>query len=212
MRVSFVAQVKRKDLPVNRTGDWSLARELLQGAPTRLKVATERALRQEAEELRREVVQGITKQAPGGQAFSSLSHFTLAKRRLRKFSGSKALIQNADLRNAITATVKNGEAFVGVPRKARGRDGTQLADVAKLNEFGSDPIIIPVTAKMRRYLFVLRREAGDAPASSGGTSTPGVIVTRIPARPFLRPVFDKFRRDAGKRFLSRVAAQWKVLG
>jgi len=199
-------------LPVKRTGDWRLARELLQGAPARLNAATDRALRQEAQELRREVVEGITEQAPAGQALSPLARFTLAKRRLRKFSGSKALIHNADLRNAITATVKNGEAFVGVPRKARGRDGSQLADVAKLNEFGSDPIVIPVTPKMRRFLFVLRREAGDAPASAGGTSTPGVIVTRIPARPFLRPVFDKFRRDAGKRFLSRVAAHWKVLG
>jgi phage gpG-like protein len=177
-----------------------------------LRAATDRALRQEAEVLRREVVEGITKQAPAGQSFSPLARFTLAKRRLRKFSGSKALIHNADLRNAITATVKNGEAFVGVPRKARGRDGSQLADVAKLNELGSDPIIIPVTPKMRRFLFVLRREAGDAPTSAGGTSTPGVIVTRIPARPFLRPVFDKFRRDAGKRILGRVAAQWKVLG
>jgi phage gpG-like protein len=199
-------------VPVKRTGDWQLARELLRGAPARLKAATDRALRQEAEQLRSEVVEGITKQAPAGQAFSPLARFTVAKRRLRKFSGSKALIQNADLRNAITATVKNGEAFVGVPRKARGRDGSQLADVAKLNEFGSDPIIIPVTPKMRRFLHVLRREAGDAPPAAGGTSTPGVIVTRIPARPFLRPVFDKFRRDAGKRFLSRVAAQWKVLG
>jgi hypothetical protein len=197
---------------VKRTGDWTLARELLQGAPARLKAATDRALRQEAEQLRSEVVEGITKQAPAGEAFSPLARLTLAKRRLRKFSGSKALMRNADLRNAVVATVKNGEAFVGVPRKARGRDGAQLADVAKLNEFGSDPIVIPVTPKMRRFLYVLRREAGGDSASAGRTSTPGVIVTRIPARPFLRPVFDKFRRDAGKRFLRRVAAQWKVLG
>ncbi len=197
---------------MKRTGDWSLARVLLRGAPTRLKVATDRALRQEAEQLRGEVVEGITKQAPAGQAFSPLSHFTLAKRRLRKFSGSKALIRNADLRNAVTATVRNGEAFVGVSRTARGRDGAQLADVAKLNEFGSDPIVIPVTAKMRRFLYVLRREAGGDSAPAGFTATPGVIVTRIPARPFLRPVFDKFRRDAGKRFLRRVATHWKVLG
>lgn len=199
-------------MPVKRTGDWRLARELLEGAPARLRAATDRALRQEAQALRSEVVEGLTKQAPAGQAFSPLARLTLAKRKLRKFSGSKALIQNADLRNAITATVRDGEAFVGVPRKARGRDGTQLADVAKLNEFGSDPIIIPVTPKLRRFLHVLKRQAGDAPDRAGNTPTPGVIVTRIPARPFLRPVFDKFRRDAGKRFLRRVAAQWKVLG
>jgi len=192
---------------VKRTGDWLRARQMLQAAPLRLKSATDRALRQEAEQLRSEVVEGITKQAPAGAAFSPLSHFTLAKRRLRKFSGSKALIRNADLRNAITATVRNSEAFVGVPRKARGRDGAQLADVAKLNEFGSDPIVIPITPKMRRYLYVLRREAGDDAAPAGRTATPGVIITRIPARPFLRPVFDKFRREGGKRFLARVARQ-----
>jgi len=197
---------------IKRTGDWSLARAMLQAAPARLKMATDRALRQEAEQLRGEVVEGITKQAPAGEAFSPLARFTLAKRRLRKFSGSKALIRNADLRNAVTATVRNGEAFVGVPRKAKGRDGAQLADVAKLNEFGSDPIIIPVTPKMRRFLHVLRREAGEGASTAVRTATPGVIITRIPARPFLRPVFDKFRRDAGKRFLARVATHWKLGG
>jgi len=199
-------------MAVKRTGDWSLARELLQGAPARLKAATDRALRQEAEQLRGEVVEGITKQAPAGEAFTPLARFTLAKRRLRNFSGSKALMRNADLRNAVTATVTNGEAFVGVPRKARGRDGSQLADVAKLNEFGSDPIVIPITPKMRRFLYVLRREAGDDSAPTGRASTPGVIITRIPARPFLRPVFNKFRREAGKRFLARVATHWKLGG
>ncbi len=200
-------------MAVKRTGSWSLARELLQAAPARLKVATDRALRQEAEQLRSEVVEGITKQAPAGQPFSPLSRFTLAKRRLGKFAGSKALIRNADLRNAVSATVRNGEAFVGVPRKAKGRDGASLADVAKLNEFGSDPIVIPITPKMHRYFFVLRRELGDdGAARSGHFSTPGVIVTRIPARPFLRPVFDKFRREAGKRFLARVARQLKFGG
>jgi hypothetical protein len=34
----------------------------------------------------------------------------------------------------------------------------------------------------------------------------GVLVVRVPARPFLRPAFEAFRKDAGPRFLRRLAA------
>jgi hypothetical protein len=201
-------------MSVRRTGDWQRAALLLKAAPKHLERATGLALRQEAERLRSEVVEGLTRQAPGGKPLAPLSDFTLAKRRLGKFSGTKALLRHADLRNAITALVRRGEAFVGVPRKARGRDGAQLADVAKLNEFGGDPIVIPITPKMRRFLFVLRREVsgGDSNSHDSGAQGSGVIVTRIPARPFLRPVFENFQKEASRRFLGRVAKHLNLGG
>lgn len=198
-------------MSVKRTGDWDRAKLALTTLPERLSRASEQALLQEAQFLRTAVVKGLTSQAPGGSKLSPLAANTLAARRLRRFRGTKALIRGCDLRNAIAAQVRNGRAFVGVPRKAVGQDGSSLADIAQQNEFGGPPIVIPVTPKMRRFLFALRQEAGEAAPSGGGSGSgvPGVIVTQVPARPFLRPVFEQFRRDGPKRFLTRVARLMK---
>jgi len=190
-------------MSATRTGDWALARRLLSGAPAKLKVAVGAALRQEAQILRREIVQGITKQAPGGEAFKPLSPLTLAARELKRRGGTKALLVQGDLRNAIAAIVQGDEAFVGVPRKARGKDGKTLVDVAQIQEFGAGPTVIPMTPPMRRFLFVMLRKAGKAPSGGPGR---GVVVVTIPARPFLRPAFKVFEKGVQKRFLGRVAA------
>jgi hypothetical protein len=67
---------------------------------------------------------------------------------------------------------------------------------------------------MRRYLAVLFKEAGETSGSSGGEggSNKGVVVTRIPPRPFLRPVFEKFSVGAQQRFLQRIAHQLGLRG
>lgn len=192
-----------------KTGDWKLAGHMLEALPTRLKVAAETALRQEAELLRREIVQGITKQAPGGDRFKPISPLTAAARRLAGFKGTKALIVRGDLRNAIAAIVRRGEAFIGVPRKARDSEGRPTIDVAKLNEYGSDPIVIPITRKMMAYLSALFAEAGVEKKKGSGK---GVVVTQIPARPFLRPAFEKFKKNAHTRFMNRMAALLKLGG
>lgn len=189
---------------VQRTGNWALARRLLQAAPQRLQAAVTTATRQEAELLRRQIVDGITEQAPGGEPFKPLAALTLAARRLGRFRGTKALLVRADLRNAITIIARGEQLFVGVLRKARSRDGDPLVDVARVQEFGSDPIVIPITAAMRRYLAVLSKEAGRAPSKGTGQ---GVVVITIPARPFLRPAFKAFVRGAERRLLARVARQ-----
>lgn len=194
-----------------RTGDWDRAKRALTALPERLGRASEQALLQEAQFLRAEVVKGLTSQAPGGSKLTPLAPNTLSTRRLQRFRGTKALVRGGDLRNAITAQIKNGRTFVGVPRKAVGQDGARLADIAQQNEFGGPPIVIPITPKMRRFLFALRQEAGNPSEASSGTGSgvPGVIVTQVPARPFLRPVFEQFRRDGPKRFLTRVARLMK---
>ncbi len=190
-------------MSVRKTGDWALARRLLTGAPRKLKAAVGTALRQEAQLLRKEIVQGITKQAPGGKAMKPLSPLTLAAREMKGRGGTKALMVRGDLRNAIAVVVKGDEAFVGVPRKARSEDGKALVDVAKVQEFGAGPILIPMTPAMRRFLFALLRKAGKA--SKGNGTGRGVVVVNIPARPYLRPAFERFSKVAPKRFLERVA-------
>ena len=193
-------------MTVQKTGDWALARRILSGAPAKMKVAVNLALRQEAELLRKEIVQGITKQAPGGESFKPLSPLTLAARKMAGFGGTKALMVRGDLRNAISAIVKGDEAFVGVPRKAKDKQGKPVIDVAKVHEFGAGPFVVPMAPAMRRYLFALYAKAGNARSKGTGK---GVVVIRIPARPFLRPAFKAFSKDVQKRFLRRVAG---VLG
>ena len=189
-------------MAVSRTGDWARARRLLTAAPQRLQAAVSAAVRQEAHALRNEIVQGLTRQAPGGEPLKPPSPLTIAARELEGFGGTKALIVRGDLRNSITVFVQGDEAFIGVSRSARSKDGASMVDLAKLHEFGGAPVIIPMTPKMRRFLFALLRQAGKEPTGGSGR---GVIVVQVPARPFLRPAFDKFREGAGRRFLERVA-------
>lgn len=191
-------------MAVSRTGDWARARRLLTAAPQRLQAAIGTAVRQEAHALRNEIVQGLTSQAPGGEPLKPPSPLTIAARQLEGFSGSKALIVRGDLRNSITVIVQGDEAFIGVSRSARSKDGASMVDLAKLHEFGGPPVIIPMTPKMRRFLFALLRQAGKEPTGGSGR---GVIVVQVPARPFLRPAFDKFREGASRRFLERVAKE-----
>lgn len=181
------------------TGDWQAVKSLLAGSASHFRAGLETGLAQEAQHLRKLVVQGITQQAPGGEAFKALSDWTLAARDLKGFAGTKALLKGGDLRNAVVAMVHRDHAFVGVPRKAKDAQGQPLVDVAKLNEFGSDPIVIPITPAMRRFLFAL---GGGGNKGSGQ----GVAVVRIPARPFLRPAFKKFRTGSAERFLKRIAS------
>ena len=186
-----------------KVGDWRRARALLAAGPVRLKAAIGLALRQEAEALRGEIVQGLTQQAPGGSPLEPPKETTLAARRLKGFGGSKSLIVRADLRNGIATIVRGDAAFVGVPRTARGKDGQSLVNVAELQEFGSAPIVIPMTDAMRRFLFAMLREAGERARGGGGGK--GVVVVQVPARPFLRPAFERFKKGAQRRFLARVA-------
>jgi phage gpG-like protein len=191
-------------MAVSRTGDWARARRLLTAAPQRLQAAVSAAVRQEAHALRNEIVQGLTSQAPGGETLKPPSPLTIAARQLEGFGGTKALIVRGDLRNSITVIVQGDEAFIGVSRSARSKDGASMVDLAKLHEFGGPPVIIPMTPKMRRFLFALLRQAGKAPTGGSGR---GVIVVQVPARPFLRPAFEKFREGASRRFLERVARE-----
>jgi hypothetical protein len=191
-------------MAISRTGDWARARRLLTAAPQRLQAAVTTAMRQEAHALRNEIVHGITSQAPGGTALKPPSPLTLAARQLQGFGGSKALIVRGDLRNSIVVVVEGDEAFIGVSRSARTKAGGSMVDIAMQNEFGGPPVIIPMTPKMRRFLFALLRKAGKEPTEGSGR---GVIVVQVPARPFLRPAFDKFRKGASTRFLKRVAKE-----
>lgn len=189
-------------MAISRTGDWARARELLSNTSGRLKGAVERAMKQEAQALRNEVVSGLTAQAPGGEPIRPPAPLTLAARQLEGFGGTKSLLVRGDLRNAISVFADGDEVFIGVLRSAKSSTGESLADIAQIQEFGGPPVIIPITPKMRRYLAVLLKRLGAAPQAGAGR---GAVVTQVQARPFLRPAFVRFRLGASRRLLERVS-------
>jgi hypothetical protein len=186
------------------SGDWARAASIFSGAPKRVEKAITMALRTEAELLRRHIVQGLTNQAPGGKALKAPSPLTLAARRLKRKKGTKSLLVRGGLRNSFVAIVKGDTGYVGIRKSKKTKSGDYVADIARIQEEGSKPRIIPITPKMRRVLFALFREAGIEPNGKGAGK--GVVVVTTPARPYIKPAFDRYREGADKRFMRRVAA------
>ena len=65
---------------------------------------------------------------------------------------------------------------------ARSKDSASMVDPPRSTSSAA-PVIIPMTPKMRRFLFALLRQAGKEPTGGSGR---GVIVVQVPAA-FLRP-------------------------
>lgn len=203
---------------VLKVGQWAVARRILSGGARRVSSAIDRAVQQEAHFIRAKIVEGIREQAPGGQPFRPLAPGTLAVRRFRRFRGTKALIVRGDLRNSISVLrVSSGTAFVGVLRTARSKDGKSLVNIAEVQEFGSKVFTIRITPKMRAFLNMALATRGERGRDSRGKFTAakmirhtgsgtGIVTIQIPARPFIRPVYEKYMgtMDARMRFLARV--------
>jgi hypothetical protein len=191
---------------LKKIGPWSRVGKLLSSAPERMRAAIDKALLQEAQFFRTKVVEGMREQAPGGNAFTPLAPTTLAIRRFRGFKGTKALMVQGDLRNSVTI-VKDGEGvFVGVLRSAKSRTGRPLVNIAAVHEFGSPPIVVKLTPKARAFLHAAFRKAGLDSPNVDQPST-GIAVIKVPARPFLGPVFQRYGANAeavSHRFLERV--------
>lgn len=137
------------------------------------------------------VKEGIVSGAPGGKVFRALREFTIARK-----GSSKPLIDNGDLVGSISYRLSGADSvFIGVKRGSKNKDGTDIADIAAVHEFGK---IIAVTPKMRVYL-----------ASQGFGLKLSTTYIYIPPRSFLRPVLESQEfRDAAlettKRQLKKV--------
>jgi hypothetical protein len=176
-------------------GDWKKAKAICGSMEERWKRAANKAVLQEAHFLRGKIVKGISEQAPGGEAFKPLSPLTLAVRAFIGFKGSKALIVRGDLRNGIVAKSLPdfGSAFVGILRTAKSKTGKPLVNVAMLEEYGSGPIVVPITPKSQKFYHAALARAGIV-LPKGGHASGGltIAIMRIPPRPFMGPVFNKF--------------------
>lgn len=218
-------------------GDWEKARTILNNVQG-LRNAINSAVLAEAHYARREIVKGITKQSPGGKDFLPLAKLTLLLRRAGGFRGTKALIVTATLRNSITVKpVDRGRAFVGVLRNAQRPDGKELFNIARVHEMGAT-FVIRVTPRMRAWLMATLREANGnkmggmrgqrgrdkvsgrytpaprwRPSGGAGGFARGVLVIRIPARPYIQPVIEKIFADpkaVQARFAMRISQRMKL--
>ena len=85
-----------------------------------------------------------------------------------------------------------------------------MVDVAKLNEFGGPPVIIPMTPKMRRFLFALLRQAGKEPTGGSDLERPdSTNKERVLRRPLPQPGLNLLaladrRLDGSERLLQVV--------
>ena len=209
-------------IDIRRIGDWKLADRILRTASSDLGKAIDEALDQEGE-----FFVGKIKQYMRTGAFAPLSPNTLAVmgggggrdtrgrfKAGRGGHGGKPLFRSGDLRNSVTKVKAGaGAIFIGVPRNAPSKAGRPLVNIADVHERGAT-IVLRMTPAMRRFLFArLPKQIG--PRLPGGhfySKSTGIIVIKIPARPFIAPVFAEFGPTTHERFLARLAKRLDARG
>lgn len=137
---------------------------------SKMEVFMDRGVRKGAIFLASETRNGIRAQAPGGEAFTRLAESTLRA----KAPKTKALINKGDLLREVQASnLGSGAWLVGVNRKARGRKGEKLANIAAVMEKGTK----------QQDSFAITALAVES-VLKGGTGNVGVS---IPPRPYIEP-------------------------
>lgn len=210
------------------TGMWAQALATFPELKQKIPEAINKAVLQEAQELRKRIVSQFREQRPVSGSWAPLSPLTLRARRVQGFKGSKILIRSADMRNSVQVQVVGpGRVFVGVHRSALSRGvGTEkpraLFNIGKIHEFGA-VVKVVVTRKMQRFLFgvllktakgrgvdgrFLKGGAASAPKGSGRFKLGATLTIRIPARPFIGPAVSALSQS---QYEASVGARIAVL-
>lgn len=170
-------------IQISLFGSWEEAKKILGSSPA-VRRAWDQSVLQEAHRVRGLMVQNITQGGKlAGAPFAPLSPTTIAVRRFTGFGGSKILMVSGTLRNSIVVVKQGGTIFVG----ARRSSGAGV-NIAAVHEFGSRTFTMVMTDRQRRFLMAALRNMGAPSPGKGG----GVLVIKIPARPFIMPVVAKF--------------------
>ena len=167
-------------------GDWKKAIKLMSTAPMRFGPAAHKALTREGIRAQKIIRTNIQQGPPPPQS-----------QQTRDTGGSgKPLNRDGTMRQAVNV-VHAGllDVFIGIPRS----EGA--FNIAVVHEEGK-VIVQPLTNKMRAYLMA--KLSGDPPAGGGGPAKQ-VLVTVIPARPFVAPAYAEMAISFDTRFASEFA-------
>jgi hypothetical protein len=168
----------------------------------RMPGAVSQAMSYEANSLAGYIRRGMRSGAPGGQRFQALAPTTVKMKR-----SSKPLINHGDMLRSVHAEQferdkYGGSYFVGINRRVKRKDGSSMADLAELHEFGGKPYVIKVTPKLRAFWFAMfRKGIFNAPLKK---STVVINHKGMPKRPFLVPSFNEWKKNAERRLANRV--------
>ena len=196
-----------------KTGAWAQASQSLGAYARGFDAAASQAILRVGHMARKEIVTGITKQAPGGQAFQPLAKSTQLVRRAQGSRKSKALIVTGELRKAVTVKrVGPLVVFVGILRQAVSSDGQSLVNIAEVHEYGKEFRISPTDLSRRFFFWVLRKTGHHDEGSGlmGGGGGGGAWIVRIPPRPFFGPVaamMQKTLRKTIEREITKILRQ-----
>lgn len=188
------------------SGDWKKATAVSKwyGNRAKMNAAISAFLLREAEVMRKLVIQGFIRQGLS-TPWRKLSPWTLAARRLKNFSGTKALIHSAEMMKSVTTSISADgmTAFCGILYQARRSDGQSMVNIAKIHEFGFGPKAIRVTPKMAKYIGLLLRYMPEKRAKRRiRKASGGMFILVIPPRPFFGPARPIFMQGAEKRMMA----------
>jgi len=201
---------------VRLQGDWNGLARMMTTVSSRSmwRMASSRAMGREAHRLHGIIVKGFNSQGPKGVKWKKLARMTIALRRaVHGRRGTKALMLSGDMRASVKVVQEGEDWFVGVHRSEKGKGGKSMVDIASVHEMGSKkPIRIKVTPRMRAFFMAMFLKTTTPAhrkrmARSKRSGKPGrgrmpkyailplakstkVIVVRIPARPFIGPVWE----------------------
>jgi len=181
---------------IKLTGAWSKWLASLDPAKfkQRLEVNVRKATLLNALLVKREIRKRIK-----GNEFAPNSPLTLAI----KAPGTKPLVHESDLFQSITHELLDSfNAYVGVNRKAKGKDGADLVNIGIVLHEGATLVVTPA---MRAAVFAkARRNAKGAKYLDeiSQSGQPAAQVWRIPPRPFIRVVMED------EALVRKIVANW----
>jgi hypothetical protein len=162
-------------------GKWDLAKKVLRTAPAAFDRALKATIGAEAERIAGNIRKRIANNVPPPNAPSTV----------QLKGSSKTLIASGEMQKTVQVIWRGKfQAFVGIPASAS-KSAARLADIHENGRV----IVQQMTDKQRRFLHALFKSGG-----SGGAGT-GIIVIHIPARPFMRPVFEEYNSGGKREFL-----------
>ncbi len=202
------------DVRLDQSSDWAKLRVAIDVGKS-LGPHLNKAVLAELQFLRGKVVDLF--QAEGDPKWLPLSPLTIAVRQLRGFRGTRMLQVTRDLLGSVTVVpIPEGGGFVGVARVKARKDGKDPVNIAALME-GGFTARAPFGPKQRKFLFAAMKLAGleRRPPTAGGAKGATSVLIRVPPRPFLGPVLERYGRpeQLAESILARMAGSTRgILG